>query len=266
MKLTTNQINEFNERGFLLLENLIPEEVIDHLSKTVEKLETKEYPGHVFEAHGKGFRALHGCHLYDKTFNGLIRSPELLDTAKKLLNDDVYVHQLKVNLKKPFNGEQWPWHQDYIYWRNKDGIPKDSIISVMLFIDDINEFNGPLFIIPKSHAVGCIDSGNRDVTNGGWDQDVSADLTYQVENKLVDELIKKEGIFSAKGKKGTVLWFHGNIIHASPPNISPYKRRVGIITYNPVSNASTISGTQPRPEFICGTDTRPLQSIELLPT
>lgn len=256
--INKTQVDEFNEFGFLQLPNYISENEVELLSKQVELLEQSEYPGHILEEHGKGYRALHGCHLYDKIFEQLIKSPKLLRPAKALLNDDVYVHQLKINLKKPFNGELWPWHQDYIYWREKDGIPNDSILSVMIFLDEVTEFNGPLFIVPKSHKLGCINQEIKSPT-GGWDRDVSAELTYQVETSLVEKLVRESGIVSTKGPKGTALWFHGNIIHASPSNISPFARRVAIITYNSASNKPLTCPKELRPAFLCARDTSPLQ-------
>ncbi|WP_114653076.1 phytanoyl-CoA dioxygenase family protein [Polynucleobacter necessarius] len=105
----------------------------------------------------------------------------------------------------------------------------------MVFLDDVTEFNGPLFLVPKSHKLGCINQETESPT-GGWNQDVSAELTYQVETDLVEKLIREHGVVSTKGPKGTAPWFHGNIIHASPSNISPFARRVAIITYNGISN------------------------------
>lgn len=255
--ITQSQVNEFHANGFIKLLNFLPATEINALSDQVEILEQSEYPGHILEEHGKGYRALHGCHLYDRVFEQLIKSPRFLYPAKALLDDEVYVHQLKINLKKPFHGELWPWHQDYIYWREKDGVPNDSIISVMIFLDDITEFNGPLFVIPKSHKMGSLDP-KMPKQGGGWDQDVSAELTYQVVESVVESLIKQNGIVAATGPKGTVLWFHGNIVHASPSNISPFQRRVAIITYNSVANAPSKSRENLRPAFLCARDTSPL--------
>ena len=255
--ITQLQVDEFHENGFITLPQYLSIDVVDMLSNQVNLLEQSEYPGHVLEDHGKGYRALHGCHLYNSVFMRLIRSSCFLGPAMAILNDEVYVHQLKINLKKPFHGELWPWHQDYIYWREKDGVPRDSIISAMLFLDDITEFNGPLFIIPKSHKLGSLEPK----IGGGssnWDKDVSADLSFQVDETLVGELVRKNGIYSATGSRGTVLWFHGNIVHASPSNISPFHRRVAIITYNGISNTPPKNREDMRPAFLCARDTAPL--------
>jgi ectoine hydroxylase len=258
MNLTPNQHNEFKINGYLQLDEIFNKNEIESLTNCVEEIERKPFPGHIYEKNNKEFRALHGCHLYSEIFNELIRSPKLLNSAKEILNEDVYVHQLKVNLKKPFNGEQWPWHQDYVYWQKKDGILKDSIISVMIYLDDITEFNGPLFLIPKSHAIGCVEPIMTSEHKQEWNQDVSSELSYQIDQSLVKNLIKENGIVSSKGKKGTIVWFNGNIVHASPANISPFQRRIIIITYNGISNKPKINVDEMRPEFLCARDTSPL--------
>jgi ectoine hydroxylase len=35
----------------------------------------------------------------------------------------VYIYQFKINVKAAFGGDVWQWHQDYIFWRNEDGMP-----------------------------------------------------------------------------------------------------------------------------------------------
>jgi len=132
----------------------------------------------------------------------LIRAPQFLTPAKQLLKDEVYIHQLKVNVKQAFSGEMWPWHQDYIYWRNEDNIPTANIVSVMIFLDDIDEFNGPLFFIPGSHLIGCVDTPKAPDAPAGWEGNVSASLTYQIDAPLVTKLVERGGLFSATGKKG----------------------------------------------------------------
>jgi ectoine hydroxylase-related dioxygenase (phytanoyl-CoA dioxygenase family) len=261
MKLTDQQISEYEINGFLVQEKALNEESIEKLLFSTRAFQFQTHPGHVLEKDGKTFRAFHGCHLYDESYRDLIRNPQFLMPAQQLLKDDVYIHQLKVNVKQAFSGEMWPWHQDYIYWRNEDHIPTANMVSVMIFLDDINAFNGPLFFIPGSHQVGCINSPKALDAPEGWKGNVSATLTYQIDNTLVTRLVEQGGLFSATGKKGTAVWFHGNLIHASPPNISPLNRRIAILTYNATSN---IPVTQPhpiRPEFLNGRDYRPLVSL-----
>jgi len=261
--MNDEELASFHKDGFWVNHNLFGSEEIGDLVLCLEEFAASEKPGHVRERNSSTYRAFHGCHLYSEAFNILIRRPELLIPAKKILNDDVYIHQLKVNLKQAFSGEIWPWHQDYIYWRDEDKVPTSQIVSVMVFLDDISEFNGPLFFIPGSHKSGCIEPKISTDAPAGWEGNVSASLTYQVDESTVTKLVSEGGLFSAKGKKGTAVWFDGNLVHASPPNISPVQRRIAILTYNAVSNAPLDKNIKRRPDFLNGRNREPLQELEL---
>lgn len=262
MKLAAQQISAYKRDGYLVQEQALSEDAAEILLARTMTFQANSHPGHVLEKDGKTYRAFHGCHLYDDAYNDLIRAPQFLEPAQQLLDDHVYIHQLKVNVKQAFSGEMWPWHQDYIYWRNEDNIPTSNIVSVMIFLDDIDQFNGPLFFIPGSHHIGCIDSPRVDDAPEGWEGNVSASLTYQIDAPLVTKLVESGGLFSATGKKGTAVWFHGNLVHASPPNISPHNRRIAILTYNAVSNIPVTPPSKLRPEFLNGCDYRPLRAHE----
>ena len=262
--MNETDLKAFDLNGFVVQEGALTEANIDSLLERITQFEKTEYPGHVLEKHGNSYRAFHGCHLYDAHFEELTRLPQMLGPAEQILKEQVYIHQLKVNMKQAFSGEMWPWHQDYIYWKKEDQIPSDAIVSVMIFLDDVTEFNGPLFFIPKSQSLGCIDTNKAPDSPEGWEGNVSATLTYQVDEATVRELVKDGGLFSATGKKGTAVWFHGNLVHASPPNISPNARRLVILTYNAVSNTpvAQTSSTQQRPEFLNGRDRAALNMLE----
>ena len=45
-------------------------------------------------------------------------------------------------------------------------------------------------------------------------------------NATVTRLVEEGGIVAPTGKPGSVLMFHGNLVHASAPNITPYPRRI----------------------------------------
>ena len=52
---------------------------------------------------------------------------------------------------------------------------------------------------------------------------------------------------------------HGNLVHASPPNITPYPRKIVYLTLNAVSNYIR---TPTRPEYIAHRDFTPIQTVE----
>jgi len=60
-----------------------------------------------------------------------------------------------------------------------------------------------------------------------------------VDADTVGRLAKPRGMISATGPKGTVLIFGDLMVHASPPNLSPWDRRIFSLIVNPVSNRQT---------------------------
>jgi ectoine hydroxylase len=67
------------------------------------------------------------------------------------------------------------------------------------------------------------------------------------------------GIVAPTGKPGSVLMFHGNLVHASPPNITPYPRKIVYLTLCAVSNHIT---KFTRPDWIAHRDFAPIVPVE----
>ena len=191
----------------------------------------------------------------------------MLDAVTKLLGcDEIYVHQSKINIKAPFVGDSWDWHQDYIYWLQEDGIKKPALINVAVFLDEVTEFNGPLTLIPGSHNRGVLaateikgmPAGYEDAPE--WVATLTADEKYSVRRHVIEALVKESGLTSPKGPAGSVLFFHPNILHASGPNISPFGRTTLILVYNAVANPPT-NMTSPRPAFLSASVIAPLEPL-----
>ncbi len=65
-------------------------------------------------------------------------------------------------------------------------------------------------------------------------------------------------IVAPTGKPGSVLMFHGNLVHASPPNITPYPRKIVYLTLCAVCNHIT---KFTREEWIAHRDFAPLVPV-----
>jgi len=197
----------------------------------------------VVEKNGKTVRSEYGGHGSSPLMQRLLRDERLVAPAMALLDDEVSVYQFKINIKAPFVGDLWPWHQDYAFWKHLDHMQKPHALSVAIYLDDVNEFNGPLFYIPGAHNAGlypCEPSSdvgidaNEATTRGS---DVSARLRFTLQPDIVDSLVSRHGLQSAQGPRGSAFFFHASLPHASGMNISPYQRRQVFITYNAMSNA-----------------------------
>jgi len=60
----------------------------------------------------------------------------------------------KLNFKRPGEGSEFPWHQDYTYWYAFTPETADEIATAILFLDDADANNGALRILAGSHRRG----------------------------------------------------------------------------------------------------------------
>jgi ectoine hydroxylase len=71
----------------------------------------------------------------------------------------------------------------------------------------------------------------------------------------VSEIVETGGIVAPTGKPGGLLLFHGNLVHGSAGNITPYPRKIVYLTLNAVSNHIR---APTRAEWIAHTDFAPI--------
>lgn len=259
MRLSDAELTRYDADGYVELPGFLRPGEIDLLRREIDVLAAENSPGRVLERDGRLVRALHGCHLTSDICRRLTELPRMVELAQQTLGGLAYVYQFKVNFKAAFGGDVWQWHQDYIFWRKEDGMRDPHVVNVMLFIDEVTEFNGPMMVIPGSHRSGMIDVEARAAAQNqpAWVANVSADLKYSLDRDTIAAMVRAKGIVAPKGPAGTVLLFHPNLAHASVPNLSPADRTVLIVTYNRVDNVPVPHGA-PRPEFLVSRDRTPV--------
>ena len=265
--ISSIQVDKYNRDGYILIDNVLSADEIRMLRSEV-KYEARAIGERVVLEKGSNIvRSIYGVHFSNRLFDAAARQGRIVEPVKKILKNDVYVYQSKVNLKGAFDGDVWDWHQDYIYWHKEDGMPASKVLTVAVFLDEVTEFNGPLMLIPGSHRHGVLSSRVLDThpagyeNKPGWIANLTADLKYTIDRNVISELVQANGIVSAKGSAGSVLIFDGNIVHASPANISPLARTLLLYTYNRVDNAPDI-GKLHRPDFLVSRDSRPIQVLD----
>jgi ectoine hydroxylase len=255
--LDAASVSGYHENGYLLTEpGFLPDWVVPEVRTAAARLMTEDSPRRVLERDGVTVRSVYGPHQTDQVVRRVTAQPQLLGAVTQLLGDDgVYVHQSKVNLKAAFSGDQWEWHQDFVYWLQSDGIQRPGLVNVAVFLDEVTEFNGPLTFVPRSQHNGLlagIDSDGMPVgyeDAPGWMATLTATERFQIDHEVIRRLVRQDGMVSPKGPAGSVMFFHPNILHASAPNMSPFDRSVLILVYNTVGNPPT-NEASPRPEFL----------------
>ena len=229
MLLNPSELKNLKEYGFLILPNRFSVDEVNCLTAQLPPLYKEQHPGNVVEKSSGEIRTSMGLHLRNGMFSKLVRHPRLVAPATQIHNKPLYVQQTKVNTKAAFNGELWQWHYDFATHHKEDGVPRPEALNLHIFLDDVTEFNGPLYFIPGSHKMMSPDAH--------LDTKTTSYPLWVVDKPAVSELTKENGLVSAKGERGTMLIFYDTLIHASSTNISPWSRSIFSLIVNPVDNA-----------------------------
>ena len=230
MKLTAKQLKEFDALGYLVIPDCFTDEEMSVLRAEAESIYDTDRQ-EVWREKTGAPRTAFAAHLYNEAFGLLGAHPRMIDPVEQIFGEKVYMHQYKINAKSAFTGDVWQWHQDYGTWKRDDGMPEPRAMNIAVFLDEVMPINGPLMFIPKSHKRGTLEAGHDKVT--------TSYPLWTLDEATVTRLVKEGGIVAPTGKAGGMLMFHGNLVHGSAGNITPYPRKIVYLTLCAVSNHIT---------------------------
>jgi ectoine hydroxylase len=255
MRLSKEQLAQFDRDGYLFFPSHFSPEETRALNAAVPALYARREAYNVREKGKEAVRTNFAAHMYSEPFAKLARHPRMVKPVEDLFDEKLYMHQFKINGKMAFEGDVWQWHQDYGTWMNDDLMPTERAMNVAIFLDDVNEYNGPLMFIPGSHKKGVIDA-KHDLTTTSYP-------LWTVDNQLIAQLVeraggKQGGIVSPKGPAGSMILFHSCLVHASSANLSPFNRVAVYLSLCAVSNHIR---RHKRPEYIAHRDFTPIDCL-----
>ena len=202
----TNQKNFFNENGYCVIEksSLPVTEFADIINLLIEKegwrggWEGKEE----YMKYQKNFQpgAYRLGNLFNKheLFFEIITNEQILNVLSSILGDDIKIGALDMREPKKGTGQQ-DLHIDWIPKRESDDTEN---IVIMIFLDDSDENNGHLRVVPKTHKMK------------GW-----------IEENIDDKTKHKDEIF-LDVKKSSVVFMDANLWHSGTTNKTGRRRRV----------------------------------------
>ena len=265
MKLNKTQLEQFERDGYLFFPGLFSQPEIDPLLAAVPELYARQEAYNVREKGSQAVRTNFAAHLYSEPFARLGRHPRMIEPVQQIFDEQLYMHQFKINGKMAFEGDVWQWHQDYGTWRADDLMPSERAMNIAIFLDDVNEFNGPLMFIPGSHKRGVIDA-KHDLTTTSYP-------LWTIDNDLIRQLVERgggkgkfdaqgrhggAGIVAPKGPAGSMILFHSCLVHASSANLSPFNRVAVYLSLCAISNHIR---RHKRPEYIAHRDFTPIACL-----
>jgi len=247
-------VEQYRRDGFAVLENLFNADEVQLLQDELDLL--RNQPGgdsetRINEPADNTLRSIFAVHRSNALFGRLASDSRLVDVARYLLDDEVYIHQSRLNYKPGFRGKEFYWHSDFETWHVEDGMPRMRALSMSITLTRNSACNGALMLIPGSHKsfVSC-----QGMTPENHFRYSLRKQEYGVpDDALLQQLVEEGGIFSADAQPGSVIVFDCNTMHGSNGNITPWPRSNAFFVYNAMSNRvlTPFCEQAPRPEYIC---------------
>lgn len=250
MRLSVEQLQQFNQNGFIILRNFLSEERCNailevakaHLEKKIEPIETeigytersKAYRTDVTDyTSGSGeknmaVRRLRQVYDRDTLFKEWMEEPEIRPILQQILNDRVVLtlaHHNSIMTKMPYFSHATGWHQDKRYWRYSDG----NLVSVWLALDNEDSDNGVLEFIPGSHLMKFSPEQFDEKEYFKEDLEKNAQL---IEKKVTTTL-----------NKGDIIIFHSLLLHRANKNNTD-KPKISFVYTVKGENTYAIEGTR----------------------
>lgn len=227
MKISRDELDRFDQQGYLFWPSLFNQDEVAVLKRAADDIYRQERQEVWRESSGVA-RTAFAAHTYDEAHRRLGAHPRLLDPVMQILGGPVYMHQYKINAKAAFDGDVWQWHQDYGTWKRDDDMPEPRAMNIAVFLDEVTAANGPLLFIPGSHRAGVVEAGH--------DLATTSYPLWTLDRDTVRELASRGGCVAPTGPAGSVLLFSSLLVHASPPNISPFDRTIVYLSLCHVDN------------------------------
>jgi non-heme Fe2+,alpha-ketoglutarate-dependent halogenase len=145
-KLTSEQIRQFNEKGYLFpLDVFTPEDAGANRRYFDQLMSSARAAGH-------DSYSINGWHRYCRGIYELLHEPRILDYVADLIGPNIVSIMTHYFSKEPGDEQQVVWHQDASYWP----LTPSKVVTVWLAIDDAEEANGAMQFVPGSHRHGQI--------------------------------------------------------------------------------------------------------------
>lgn len=230
--LSSQQLRDFNENGYLIERNLASAEMVGTMNRIIDEsvrpaLAPVEYeadvhypgsPSSKTAPGGQTPRRLLNAYARDIIFRDWARSAAVVDRLRQMLNcRSVMVSQNHHNCimtKHPGFSSVTSWHQDMRYW----SFDQPELVSVWLALGDETLKHGGLLLIPGSHKL--------ELPRGRLDAALFLRSDIDENQALLDKAIP------ANLSAGDTLFFHCRTFHAAGQNETQQVKKSLVYTYH----------------------------------
>ncbi|MBB5436689.1 ectoine hydroxylase-related dioxygenase (phytanoyl-CoA dioxygenase family) [Pedobacter sp. AK017] len=233
-KLSSTQVSFYKENGYLIVENFLDEEELEHWRKTVfsavENRAGQKMPGKEAKVgeddginkdadyFGKVFDQLLNLWQTDKGVKELMLDRRIGEMVSALSNaDGVRIWHDQALFKRPF-ANPTAWHLDTPFWSFSDR----QALSIWVALDDSTLENGCLYFIPGSFK-------HTKFENVGIGKNMNGIFEFYPELAQINSV-------AAPLKAGSCSFHNGLTIHGAGPNMTNGFRRAMTCAYMPDGN------------------------------
>lgn len=215
---TRNKLQQWVEKGFVVLEKGVSESVVDGINADVERIIEQQ----LLPFHFSNTRVMN-CILHSPALRELVQEPKLKAWLELLLNKPVRPFQTMNFLV----GSKARAHSDSIHMTTE---PLGYLIAIWVALEDIHSDSGPVFYYPGSHQLPYVMSD--DFETGNTKLNVGKAYYENYLNHL-DTVVADNGFSPEKlvAKKGDILIWHANLIHGGSPVINPKLSRKSLVVH-----------------------------------
>lgn len=223
---TPEEIQQLVRDGYLVRERLFSSEQVELLRAALDEVAERELAQKNEVSTGRRFGGLFLRHLMDKhqAFLDLLKFQPTLSVARAVLGPQVQWRGLSARITYPDQPNQethWHFHQRVIPEPIPPFFSRPHVVDCLLYLDDVNDQNGPLCVVPQSH------------------QDINDDLP-------ADDYGEKPGQVTLRLPAGSCVIMHGSSWHrAMPTTPEGSVRRLLLWSYSATWLKGSIYGEKP---------------------
>jgi phytanoyl-CoA hydroxylase len=174
---------------------------------------------HSFPAYQEGtFSSVMHPHVKSPVFLKALANPKLLAILRRIVRGPISGLQTQFFYGPP-GGLGYSAHQDNMFVQ----APVDGFISVWTALEDTDAQNGGLFVFPGSHREPILPTKEVAGEKSGGGPDPNA-------NRIETVIPQKYKAQNLSVKKGSSVFIHANLIHASHQNTTQNKFRHSLLS------------------------------------
>ena len=225
MKIIPENSNDsFQQLGFFVMEKFLSDTEVGQINSELSRLKKDVLPkmpaSEVYydqKGDSNSLKQLQRLQVYDTFFNTLMINSPFQKIAEHLLGEPVEGKNLQYFNKRPLVSQPTPPHQDGYYFM----IKPMKAVTLWLSLDHVDEGNGCVRYLPKSHLHGLRTHSRTETL--GFSQGITG---YGTESDMADEM-------PLCCAPGTLIGHHANTIHRADQNYSRNRdrRALGFIYY-----------------------------------